>query len=110
MELAALLAGPGAAEIVVATLGQPAFQRAASDARFDLLFAALRAPSGRSDEALIHNRHGRPVIRIRQTDRTTIFTVDVRAAPGLGLFLRQRMAALVEAFEAEQPGGGHDGG
>jgi ParB family chromosome partitioning protein len=105
MELAALLAHPGAGEIVAATLGQPAFQRAASDARFDLLFAALRTPAGASDEALIHNRHGRPVIRIRQTDRATIFTVDVRAAPGLGLFLRQRMAALVEAFEAEQRGG-----
>ena len=104
MELAKRLETRDHHEIINALINQPSFQRSSSDARFDLAMEQLRAASGsaETEQHVIRNRAGVPVIRSEQTSSTLRFTVDLKAAPGIDKYLLALLPGLLANFEPER--------
>ena len=100
MELAACLERPGGRATVERTLSEPGFRRLGSDRRFETVMLALRQSGAASEDDVVRNSRGDPVICVERAGRTVRFIVDERLAPALGSFVLHALPALVERFEA----------
>ena len=104
MELAKHLEMRDRHGIINTLIGQASFQRASSDARFDLAMEKLRAAAetGEADQNVIRNRAGVPIIRSERTSTTLRLTVDLKAAPGLDEYLLDRLPGILAGFDQER--------
>ena len=102
MELAEHLAKPDMLAIAERVLERTSLRDASSDRRFAVVIDALREASAPSAPEALRNARGEPVIRIERTGRTMRLIVDERLAPGLGQYVRDRLGALIAAFERDE--------
>jgi len=88
--------GGEAANIVASVTSSEEFQAASSDGRFSLLLDALEEPP-----ALFMNSKSKPAASVERSAGATRIMIDEKAAPQFGEFLVARLAALLQAYEAE---------
>jgi ParB family chromosome partitioning protein len=102
MEVAALAGDAGAAQRAADVIAEPSFERRDTDARFEVVLAALRGSSAEDRDDRIFNQAGVPVIRIERVGPNLRFTVEGKQAPGLGEYIHARLAELVSEYEASR--------
>jgi len=102
MELAKLLAAPGAESVLDPVLERSSFQQAGSDARFQALLVVLRAVGPRTapDEAVVRNTRGVPVVRVeRAAGRVRVLVLE-GADASVAEFLLARLPAVLAEYGA----------
>lgn len=101
MELAAHLRTNGAEEVALQTVEQPSFKRLGTDARFETLIATLRSRVSNSNNDVITNTRGEPIVRFTRSAQSLRLWIDGRFAPGFGAYLIRCLPELVHRFEQE---------
>ena len=88
-----------------ATLAEPAFAQASTDARFSLVFEALQArpKRGGGSEAWTA-ADGKEIVRIVRSDRIITLAIDQKQVPNFGQFVLDQLADLYAAFNAKATG------
>jgi ParB family transcriptional regulator, chromosome partitioning protein len=104
LELASLLANPALATLAATVMEQASFRQAGSDARFEILLAALRDDHAKdagetTTVETLRDSADTPVIRIEHTRHGVRIAVNERAAPGLSAFLVGELPELLRRFQ-----------
>jgi len=96
--MATLVAGRDIAPLVRELGRDAAFSAAASDARFALLFKALKGEASQQPAPVVTDEAGKTVASIRKAASRTTFVVDNRLAPAFGEFLIRQLPELYETY------------
>jgi ParB family transcriptional regulator, chromosome partitioning protein len=99
MELAEYLVADDTARIAEQTLEQATFKRLGSDARFEVLIAALRVAASSAPSEWILNVRGQPVVRAAPVGQGVRLWIDERFAAGFGAYLMRSLPNLVRCFD-----------
>ena len=96
--MAALVDGRNIGPLVRELGRDTAFNAAASDARFALLFKALKGEASLQPAPVVTDEAGKTVASIRKGASRTTFVVDDRLAPAFGEFLIRQLPELYETY------------